>query len=283
MRDNSKRFGAGAEAPPQTHETSEADERPTFNFAVPTELVDLPSKGRFYPEGHPLHMADTIEIKYMTAKDEDILTSPSLLKKGIAIDRFLKNIIVSNQVNVQSLLTGDKNAILVSSRINGFGPDYTTKVTCPNCTTVSENTFDLDAVEAYYGDDHEGHDIVPTEHGTFTIRLPKTKFEVEVRLLTNRDENELVSKMQSKKKVAYETNLTDQLRKIIVSINGVEDAQTIHRAIEVLPAYDSRYLRAAYLKVVPGLDMTQHFACSSCGFEKEVDIPLTVDFFWSRQ
>ena len=101
--------------------------------------------------------------------------------------------------------------------------------------------------------------------------------------MTNRDENELVSKMQSKKKAAYETNLTDQLRKIIVSINGVEDLQTIHRAIEVLPAYDSRYLRAAYLKVVPGLDMTQHFACPSCGFEKEVDIPLTVDFFWSRQ
>jgi hypothetical protein len=282
MRDNSKRFGAGAEAPPQTHETSEAENKPTFDFSVPTELVDLPSKGRFYSESHPLHMAETIEIKYMTAKDEDILTSPSLLKKGIAIDRFLSNIILNKRINVQSLLTGDKNAILVSSRINGFGPDYTTKVTCPNCTTVSENTFDLDAVEAYHGDDHEGHDIVPTEHGTFTIRLPKTKFEVEVRLLTNRDENELVSKMQSKKKVAYETNLTDQLRKIIVSINGVEDAQTIYRAIEVLPAYDSRYLRAAYLKVVPGLDMTQHFACSSCGFEKEVDIPLTVDFFWSR-
>lgn len=283
MRDNSKRFGTGAEAPPQTHETSETDERPTFNFAVPTELVDLPSRGRFYPEGHPLHMAEAIEIKYMTAKDEDILTSPSLLKKGIAIDRFLSNIILNKRINVQTLLTGDKNAILVASRINGFGPDYTTKVTCPNCTTVSENTFDLDAVEAYHGDDHEGHDIVPTDRGTFTIRLPKTKFEVEVRLLTNRDENELVSKMQSKKKVAYETNLTDQLRKIIVSINGVEDPQTIHRAIDVLPAYDSRYLRAAYLKVVPGLDMTQHFACPSCGFEKEVDIPLTVDFFWSRQ
>ena len=100
MRDNSKRFGAGAEAPPQTHETSETENKPTFDFSVPTELVDLPSKGRFYPEGHPLHMEETIEIKYMTAKDEDILTSPSLLKKGIAIDRFLSNIIPNKRINV---------------------------------------------------------------------------------------------------------------------------------------------------------------------------------------
>ena len=85
------------------------------------------------------------------------------------------------------------------------------------------------------------------------------------------------------KKGSYETHLTDQLRKIIVSVNGVEELKTINKVIDVMPAFDSRYLRAAYLRTVPGLDMTQGFTCGSCGFEKEVDIPMTVDFFWSKQ
>ena len=280
MRDNSKRVSAAADPAPAAVEET----RPSLDFSSPTELVDLPSKGRFYTEGHPLHNAETIEIKYMTAKDEDILTSPSLLKKGIAIDRFLQNVITNKRIQVSSLLSGDKNAILVSSRINGFGADYTTKVTCPACTVVSENKFDLEEVEVYHGDDLENHDVLATEHGTFIVKLPRTKFEVEVRLLTSKDENELAAKMQAnKKRGTYETNLTDQLRKIIVSVNGVDDLQTLSKVVDNLPAFDSRYLRAAYLKAVPGLNMTQHFACEACGFEKEVDIPLTVDFFWSRQ
>ena len=280
MRDNSKRFAAGAEAPP----AAPASEGPSLDFSVPTEIVDLPSKGRFYPEDHPLYNQETIEIKFMTAKDEDILTSPSLLKKGLAIDRFLRNVILDKRISVPTLLSGDKNAILVASRINGFGSDYTTKVTCPSCATVTENTFDLDEVGIYDGQDYKDYDVIPTKVGTFIIRLPKTNFEVEVRLLNSKDENELASKMQANKKSRlYEPNLTDQLKKIIVSINGVDDFQMVHKAIDALPAFDSRYLRAAYLKVVPGLNMTQHFACPACGFEKEVDIPLTVDFFWSKQ
>jgi len=280
MRDNSKRTSAAADPAPAVAETTN-----TLDFSTPTEIVDLPSKGRFYPEGHPLHNQETVEIKYMTAKDEDILTSPSLLKKGLAIDRFIRNILLDKRIGVQTLLSGDKNAILVSSRINGFGAAYTTKVNCPACTGVQENTFDLSEVQEYDGtEDQSEYDISETEHNTFIIKLPRTKFEVEVRLLTSRDENELAEKMKAnKKRSAYETNLTDQLRKIIVSVNGVEDLKVINQFMTNLPAFDSRYLRAAYRTVVPGLDMTQHFACDACGYEKEVDIPLTVDFFWSKQ
>ena len=279
MRDNSKRFTASADPAPAAAEVSN-----TLDFSTPTEIVDLPSRGKFYSEAHPLHNQETIEIKYMTAKDEDILTSPTLLKKGLAVDRFLQNIVLNKRINVNSLLTGDKNAILVASRINGFGADYTTKVTCPACATVSENTFDLTEVQEYYGDNFEDYDISPTEHGNFVVKLPRTGFEVEVRLLTSKDENELAAKMQqNKKRSAHETNLTDQLRKIIVSVNGIEELKTINQFITNLPAFDSRYLRAAYLKMVPGLDMTQYFTCDACGFEKEVDIPLTVDFFWAKQ
>ena len=280
MRDNNKRLSAGADPAPAVAD----DAKPSLDFATPTELVDLPSKGKFYSEGHPLYNQETIEIKYMTARDEDILTSPSLLKKGVAIDRFLQNVIRNQRINVNSLLSGDKNAILVASRINGFGADYTTKVTCPNCMAVNEHTFDLDAVEQYSGDVHDGYDIVATDRGTFLVKLPRTELEVEVRLLTSKDENELAAKMQANKKRSnvVETNLTDQLKKVIVSINGVDDMQSIHKVVNNLPAYDSRYLRSAFVRLTPGLDMTQDFTCDSCGFEKEVDIPLTVDFFWSK-
>ena len=281
MRDNSKRFAAGAEAPPAVAQDEET--RSPLDFSVPTEIVDLPSKGRFYSEVHPLHKKDSIEIKFMTAKDEDILTSPSLLKKGIAIDRFLSNVILDRTVRVPSLLSGDKNAILVASRINGFGADYTTKVTCPSCATVSENTFDLNEITMYDGNDYGDYDVTQTDNRTFIIKLPRSGFEFEVRLLTGKDETDLLAKMQSNKKSkTYEPNLTDQLKMIAVSINGNEDKTLIHRAIDALPAFDSRYLRAAYAKIQPGLDMTQEFSCDACGFEKEVEMPLTVDFFWSK-
>ena len=98
-----------------------------LNFVVPTEFVELPSGGKYYTDGHPLTGQETIEIKFMTAKDEDILTSRSLLKKGLAINRFLQNIIVNNEVKVDDLLIGDKNAILTAARVSGYGPEYTDK------------------------------------------------------------------------------------------------------------------------------------------------------------
>ena len=102
-----------------------------FAFVVPTEFVELPSGGRFYADGHPLHGVESIEIRQMTAKEEDILTSRTLLKKGVALDRVIKNIIVDGRVDPDSLLVGDRNAIIVSMRVSGYGNDYTTKVACP--------------------------------------------------------------------------------------------------------------------------------------------------------
>ena len=97
---------------------------PLLNFAVPTEIVELPSKGLFYPKGHALHNKDTIEIRFMTAKDEDILTSPALLRKGLALERMLQNLILEDGVNSEDLLVGDRNALLVAARITGYGKEY---------------------------------------------------------------------------------------------------------------------------------------------------------------
>ena len=276
MRDNSKRVGAAAQpAPEQTQ---------TLDFSTPTELVDLPSKGRFYPEGHPLHGQETVEIKFMTAKDEDILTSPSLLKKGIAIDRLIQNVILNKDINVSTLLSGDKSAIMIASRINGFGAEYKTKVVCPSCEEQSEATFDLDALEIYDGNDYSEYDVTETDRGTYIIKTPKTGFDVEVRLLTSKDEAALVARA---KKAAdsntANTGYADQLRMITVSVNGINRQDILREFSEKLPAIDGRYIRSAYAKLNPGPKMEQEFKCPSCGFEKEVDIPMTVNFFWTNQ
>ena len=119
------------------------------DYKFPTEMVDLPSKGYFYVEGHPLSKGK-VEVKYMTAKEEDILTSRTLLQKGLAIDRLLKNIMVDKSIDPSSLLTGDRNALIIAARKTGYGPEYTTNVTCPACATTARYEFDLnDYFEKY--------------------------------------------------------------------------------------------------------------------------------------
>ena len=89
----------------------------------PTEEVTLPSKGLLYPEGSPLKNG-VIEMKYMTAKEEDILTNQNLIERGTVIDKLLQSLIVT-PIDYNDLLVGDKNAILVAARILGYGKDYT--------------------------------------------------------------------------------------------------------------------------------------------------------------
>ena len=142
MSRNSKRV-TGAAAPPVNNPTAQAPQD-TATRTSAIETVPLPSKGQFYPPGHPLSDAETVEIKYMTAKEEDILTDRALLKKGVAVDRMLQNIIVNKDIKVDSLLIGDKNAILVKARTTGYGAEYETKVTCPACYQTGQHVFDLD-------------------------------------------------------------------------------------------------------------------------------------------
>ena len=114
-----------------------------FSFVVPTEFVELPSKGRFYPPGHPLHNQEIIEIKQMTAKEEDILTSRTLLKKGVALDRVIRRLICDKSIDPQTLILGDKNALVIATRVSAYGNIYTTEVSCPACGHNQHHNFDF--------------------------------------------------------------------------------------------------------------------------------------------
>jgi hypothetical protein len=254
----------------------------SLTFVTPTEFVELPSKGKYYSETHPLHNQEAVEIRYMTAKDEDILSSKTLLKKGLAIDRFLQNVIINKQVKVDDLLVGDKNAIIVAARTTGFGADYNTKVTCLSCGDFSEHTFDLSDLD--YSGNETSDEITITEDNTFLITLPTMKVEVEVRLLTGRDERFLAEQVTTRKrKKLPESIMTDQFKQFIVSINGLTDRMQIKNLVENMPTLDSHYLRIAYRKLAPNIDLTKFVECDSCGYEMEMQVPFTADFFWPKQ
>lgn len=264
----------------------------SLDFSCPTEFVEIPSCGRFYPKEHPLHGQEHIEIRFMTAKDEDILTSKSLLKKGVAIDRFLQNIIVDKRIKVADLLIGDKNALVVASRITGYGADYNTKVTCPACATSQDYSFDLETsaisqggLEALAENSQETADkVVQTEDNTWVVECPKSKVKVELQLLNGHHEKFLAKAAAMKKKQKLpEASLTDQLRQTIVSVNGSTEKININKFIDVMPALDSRFLRSVYDRLMPNVDLKQHFECHSCGFEQEMEVPFTTDFFWPKR
>ncbi len=90
-----------------------------FGYEVPVEAVPLPSKGTVYPADSPLHGQETVEIRAMTAKEEDILTSRALIKKGTVITHLIQSCLVNKQIDVNEMLVGDRNAIMTALRITG--------------------------------------------------------------------------------------------------------------------------------------------------------------------
>jgi len=281
-RNNDERQGA---APQDDAPPASAVAQPTtgLNFVVPTEVVDLPSRGAFYLEGHPLHGKDTLEIRHMTAKEEDLLTSKTLLKKGLAIDRLLENIIIDLPSGPDHLLIGDKNAIIVATRIAAYGPEYNTRVACPTCSSVEEFSFNLSESKLMHPDDTEEAEFEKTENSTFLINLPKTGVTAEVRLFTGQDEKWLSKMADNKKKHGLgDATLTDQMRLFIVSLNGIDDKGQINQFIDAMPAADSRHLRNVYKTLNPNIDLTQDFSCDACGAESRMEVPFTSDFFWPQ-
>lgn len=253
-------------------------------FETPTEFVELPSQGRFYSSDHPLHNAETIEIKHMTAKEEDILASRTLLKKGLALDRLIQSVICDKSIDPSTLLVGDKSAILIAARETGYGEEYDTKVVCPSCSTINKVSCSLENKEIQTGGTYNGELIEITEKGSFFCQLPGLKMEIELRLLTGKEETYLARLIQSKQdKNLQDSSLTDLLRMIIISVEGYTDSANLNALVENMPASDSRYVRDIYAQVVPTVKLNHNFECSSCQHQGVLEAPLNAEFFWPKR
>ena len=246
----------------------------------PTELIPLPSKGLLYPEGHPL-AEGTIEMKYMTAREEDILTSQNLIKQGVVLDKLFESLIVT-PINYNDLYVGDKNAIMVAARILGYGKDYTVQIDDPFSPGNKQNvTIDLTQIE------HKEVDYSPFENraSEFDYTLPISNRTVTFRLLTHDIEKQIKNELKTMNKAIVKTGidkeLTTRLKYVIVAVDGERGRATVDNFVDnELFAADSRALRQFIKEFSPDLDMTFMFVSDTTGEVKEMDIPLEVSFFW---
>tara|TARA_Y100001937_G_scaffold112231_1_gene159645 strand:- start:273 stop:1019 length:747 start_codon:yes stop_codon:yes gene_type:complete len=237
----------------------------------PTEVVNLPSKGLLYPEDHPL-ASGQIEIRYMTARDEDIITSPNLIKQGLVVDKLLENIIVTEGVKVDDLIVGDKNSVLIATRILAYGKDYEVEI------GGERVTIDLSKLKDNVLDEKK----VKDRTNLFEFELPATKAKIQFKILTSGEENKANEESEALAKVSggIPYTLTTRMKHQIVSVDGSDKRQDINNFVDYqLLSRDSVALRRAISDISPDVDMSWKFTDSS-GERREITVPMTVQFLW---
>ena len=240
-------------------------------FKFPTETIDLPSKGLVYPESNPLSKG-FVEMKYMTAKEEDILTNQAYIKKGVVFDKLIKSLIVTEGVDIEDLIVGDKNAILIAARILGYGADYkfsyNGKEQSVDLTTLDNKTID--------------ESLFIKGKNEFFYTLPTSKVSISFKLLTGKDDKAIDAELEGYKKINAESvpELTTRLKQIILSIDGNPDKKAIREFIDnYLLAKDSRELRKYINEIQPDVN-TKIKVESWDGLEEEIDLPIDLNFFY---
>ena len=241
------------------------------DFKFPTEVVELPSKGHFYIDGHPLS-SGKVEIKYMTAKEEDILTSQNLIQQGTVIDVLLQSLIVDKSIKVEDMLVGDKNAIMIASRILGYGKDY--EFTYDGEEQIADLSK-LEPKEIDFSDFTRGIN-------EFSFDLPNSKRPITFKLLNGKDEKNIDAEIKAKQRVSKErsSELTTRLKHMILSVDGKSEKSYINNFIDnEFLSVDSLEFRKYLSLITPDVDMTITVV-DSTGKEIEVAIPVTLRFFW---
>ena len=236
-------------------------------FKLPTEVVELPSKGLIYPEDNPLS-SGKVEMKYMTAKEEDILSNQSYIEKGIVIDKLLQSLIVSD-INYNDLIIGDKNAIMVAARILGYGKNY------DFVYDGEEISLDLTTLDNKEIDEK----LFSKGVNNFNYTLPTTDTEITFKILTHKDEKNIDREMEGLKKVSRESSSTvsTRLKHIITSVGGDSEPKSVREFVDkYMLAQDSRTLRNHIQTFQPDIDLT-FFPSNG---EGKKSIPIGLNFFW---
>jgi len=241
---------------------------------LPTEVVSLPSKGLLYPKESPLAKGE-IEMKYMTAKEEDILTNSNYMRQGTVIDKLLQALIIT-PFNYDDLLIGDKNAVLIAARILGYGAEYEFKYTDKRGQEIDAK-IDLSKLEEKPVDES-----VYKNGNNFTFILPKSNNTVTFKLLTHGDEKKIEAEIKGLKKINpnVTTDITTRLKHIITSINGDNEQKSIRDFIDnFLLAPDARALREYYSQIQPDIEMK--FIPEDESYTGEgITVPISLNFFW---
>ena len=266
----------------QAYETQKLKEN---NF--PTEIIELPSKGLIYTKDNPLS-SGKVELKYMTAKEEDILTTQSYIKDGSVLDKLFQSLIVSNgngePIKYVDLSVGDKNAIMIASRILGYGKDYEVEITDPFTGKKQKENIDLTQFE---NKEYDGSAQVELNKNEFEFELPASKRKITFMALTESKERKIkhdleeVKRVNKKLKDDVSRELTTRLKTIILSVDGEYNQQTVNNFVDnELFARDSKELRNYIKEVTPDINLMYEFISDETGERREISLPMDVSFFW---
>jgi hypothetical protein len=254
--------------------------RDDFGWDVPVDSAPLPSRGVLYDKDSSLYQRETVDIRAMTAKEEDILMSQAYIKQGVVIDKLLESCIIDKSIDVSELLIGDRNTILVALRVTGFGSDYVAETTCEHCDAIATTIFDLSSLKL------KNLDIKPVAPGVneFEVHLPVSNKTATVSLLTSAVENDIKETEKRNKEVLGidpdVNRVTSRLFSIVQSVDGVRDRSKLKKFIENMPLKDSRTIRHFIRNNEPGIDMNTSYNCGSCKQEAQVMLSLGLNFLW---
>jgi hypothetical protein len=253
------------------------------NFEFPTEVITLPSKGLIYSENNPLSKG-SVEIKYMTAREEDILASQNLIKKGVVLDKLFESVVVSEGVSVGDISVGDKNAILLATRILGYGADYNVEVTDPFTGESQKVTIDLAKIQT-----KEVDDSLLNRENRYEFELPISKKKIKFKLLTHKDEIDINAEIQALNRLVKGDSVVSQdvstrLRYMIQEVEGNTDRGFINNFVKnSLLARESKALREYVRTISPDLDLKYQFTSDLTGESEALDIPFGVGFFYPTE
>ena len=262
-----------------THLTKRDIMKEDFGWEIPVELIPLPSAGLVYSPESMLYKKESLKIKAMTAKEEDILSSNAYMKEGTVINHLVKSCVLEQGFNPEELLLGDRNALLIAIRITGYGSTYPVKISCDNCSHVNELNTALTDIPI------KRLNIQPIEHGKnlFEYQLPVTKKKVTFKFMTAKDEFDNAKRKKNIKRHKLsntDDTITSNLFYAIQSIDNVTDKNKIRHFINNMPAYDSKEIRKFMRENEPGMDMNFSHDCNNCTSIIDFKIPLTAEFFW---
>lgn len=244
----------------------------------PTEIIPLPTKGWFYSEGNPLSSGE-IEIKQMTAKEEDILANQDLIKKGKVLDKLLESLVVNKDIKIADILVPDKNAIFIAIRRLAYGDDYPVSITCPQCNAQNKVKINLAELnfKPFNFDDHQ------KGQNSFVFKAP-SGLELTYKLLCQVDELSIDAELVQLKRISKDSSsdLTTRLKYLITAVNGNTDRQTIRKFVDSaqFSAKDSLALRKHMREHNPDIDMAFDFKCNECSYERRSDVPIGASFLW---
>lgn len=255
-----------------------SNNQPTVS-KFPSEQIDLPSEGCVYPKNHPLS-SGKVELKYMTAREEDILTNSNNIRRGNALDKLLESLIVEKNVKIDDLITSDKSALIIACRRLAYGDSYGPfKFKCPKCSEESQHTFDISKLKNITIPEENR----PSNTNFFEFTLPFSKRTIAIKLLTHKDENDIENELKALKKISADNvpELSTRLKYHIVSVDGNSDKGYIRSFVDKeLLSRDSLELRRFLKKMSPDVELKFDFQCNSCNFEDRLEVPLTAEFFW---